>query len=170
MVVVVGQTFFEHSNLIFCIVSLHMRPSVSNFDRNGPLVCHSVWKIKMIKIWKKKCNWLESKHVYCCWSIFFLRIRSWNSCIASQNMMPSLRGGRYIHQYHVPSTPCFHMNWVEHILMLNLCLLSNLLVMNSNSNHRATSSISYLGWIFLSNKLKNFFLSHLLGGTFYSKI
>ena len=151
---------------MFCIVNLHMTPSVSNFDSNGPLVCHSVWKIKMIKIWNKSV-WLENTNVCCCWSNFFLSIRSWKSCIAIQNMMRSLRGGRYIHQYYVFSTPCFHMNWGEHISMLNLCWISNLLVIKSNSNHRATSTISYLGCSFLSNKFKK---SNLLGATFYSKI
>ena len=149
MLIVVGQTYFLSIWLsFFCIVSLNMTPSVFNFDSNGPLVCHSVWKIEMIKIWynvsEYKINMCIVVDPKCCFSI-----RSSNSCIASRNTRPSLRGfrrdGRYIHQYYVPSTPCFHMNWGEHLLMLYLYWIGNLLVINSNCDHTATSSISYLG-------------------------
>ena len=63
--------------------------------------------------------------------------------------MPSLKGfqgdGRYIHKYYAPSIPCFHMNRGEHLLMLYLYWIGILLVINSNSDHTATSTSSYLG-------------------------
>ena len=94
--------------------------------------------------------------------------------LANRNMMPSLTGsqrdGRCIHQYYVPSTPCFHMNWGEHLLMVYLYWIGNLLVINSNSDHTATSTIFYLGCKSISYQFFLIVLSPLLGRTFYSKI
>ena len=43
--------FSDHSNFILCIVNLNMTP-VSNFERNGPLVCVTQYiENKIIKIW-----------------------------------------------------------------------------------------------------------------------
>ena len=51
MLIVDEQTFLSIQISFLCIVHLNMTPPVSNIDRNGPFVCQSEWKIKVIKIW-----------------------------------------------------------------------------------------------------------------------
>ena len=100
---------------------------------------------------QRKQQWLDRYHMANAFTrqkAQSIPIPPWssNSCISTRNVMPSLKGfqgdGRYI---HTSVTPCFHMNRGEHLLMLYLYWICNLLVINSNSDHTATSTSSYLG-------------------------
>ena len=72
-IIVVKQTFLGHSNFILCMLSLKMPPpppppSVSNFEKNGPLVCH--YHCMKNRNYEKLVKYIgfENEYVYRCWT------------------------------------------------------------------------------------------------------